>query len=105
MKKRLPQIQIVQAIEAFSLAGNNSPWQHENICRLSESRKKDLGKTSPFKSAGRPCSLKNEFMCLIYSYILATFFSQAYIKLKEKEIKVGKGKKGRSWQIRQYYDV
>jgi glutamine synthetase len=50
-------------------------------------------------------ALKNEYMCLIYSYILATFFSQAYIKLKEKEIKVGKGKKGRSWQIRQYYDV
>jgi hypothetical protein len=42
------------------------------------------------------------------SYILvyiSNLFLQAYIKLKEKEIKVGKGKKGRSWQIRQYYDV
>jgi glutamine synthetase len=77
---------------------------NENIYRLSESRKKALGiRPLPSTLEQALSALKSD--C---SYLLKSCFTgellQSYLALKGKEIKEGMGK-GRSWQIRQYYDV
>jgi glutamine synthetase len=92
MKKRLPQLQIVQAIEAFSLAGNISPWQHEIFADCQN--QKDLAiRHLPSSLPEGLGALKSDDISILNTDILASFLLQAYIKLKEKEIKVGKGKK------------
>jgi glutamine synthetase len=76
---------------------------NENIYKLSESRKKSLGiKPLPSSLEEAVSSLKRDS-----AYIQSCFTNellQSYLELKEQEIKEGKGK-GRSWQIRRYYDV
>jgi glutamine synthetase len=77
---------------------------NENVYSLSESRKKALGiRLLPSTLEQAPSALKSD--C---SYLLKSCFTsellQSYLTLKGKEIKEGIGK-GRSWQIRQYYDV
>jgi glutamine synthetase len=77
---------------------------NENIYKLSESRKKALG-IKPL-----PSSLEQALSTLMSDshYLLQSCFTsdllQSYLELKAHEIKEGKGK-GRSWQIRRYYDV
>lgn len=76
---------------------------NENIYSLSESRKKARGiRPLPSNLERALSELKSDS-----AYLLQSCFSsellQSYLKLKEKEIKEGKGK-GRSWQIRQHYD-
>jgi glutamine synthetase len=77
---------------------------NENIYRLSESRKKALG-IRPL-----PSTLEQalSFLKSDSAYLLRSCFTnelmQSYLELKAQEIKEGKGK-GRSWQIRRYYDV
>jgi glutamine synthetase len=76
---------------------------NENIYRLSESRKRALGiRPLPSSLQEALAALKNDHM-----YLQPCFPSellQSYLDLKEHEIKEGDGK-GRSWQIRRYYDV
>jgi glutamine synthetase len=76
---------------------------NENIYRLSESKKKALGiRPLPSSLQEALAALKND-----YTYLQSCFPSellQSYLDLKEHEIKEGNGK-GRSWQIRRYYDV
>jgi glutamine synthetase len=76
---------------------------NENIYRLSESRKRALGiRPLPSSLQEALAALKNDHM-----YLQSCFPSellQSYVDLKEHEIKEGNGK-GRSWQIRRYYDV
>jgi glutamine synthetase len=76
---------------------------NENIYKLSESRKRAL-RIRPLPSSLQEAltALKNDHM-----YLQSCFPSellQSYLDLKEQEIKEGNGK-GRSWQIRRYYDV
>jgi glutamine synthetase len=76
---------------------------NENIYRLSESRKRAL-RIRPLPSSLQEAlvALKNDHM-----YLQSCFpgeLLQSYLDLKEHEIKEGNGK-GRSWQIRRYYDV
>lgn len=76
---------------------------NENIYKLSESRKRALGiRPLPSGLQEALAALKND-----YTYLQSCFPSellQSYLDLKEHEIKEGNGK-GRSWQIRRYYDV
>jgi glutamine synthetase len=77
---------------------------NENIYNLSGSRKKALGiRPLPSNLEQALSALKSDS-----AYLLQSCFSsellQSYLKLKEQEIKEGK-RKGRSWQIRKYYDV
>jgi glutamine synthetase len=76
---------------------------NENIYRLSESRKRALGiRPLPSSLQEALTALKNDHM-----YLQSCFpneLLQSYPDLKEQEIKEGNGK-GRSWQIRRYYDV
>ncbi len=76
---------------------------NENIYRLSETRKSALRiRSLPSSLPEALAALKND-----YTYLRACFTSellQSYIDLKEHEIKEATGK-GRSWQIRTYYDV
>jgi glutamine synthetase len=77
---------------------------NENVYSLSESRKKALGiRPLPSTLEQALSALKSD-----YSYLLKSCFTsellQSYLTFKGKEIKEGMGK-GRSWQIRQYYDV
>jgi glutamine synthetase len=77
---------------------------NENIYRLSESRKRALGiRPLPSTLEQALSALKSNSTYLLESCFSSELF-QSYLELKEKEIKEGKGK-GRSWQIRQYYDV
>lgn len=77
---------------------------NEDIYSLSESRRKALG------IRGLPSTLEQALYALNSdsAYLLQFSFTkellQSYLELKEQEIKEGK-RKGRSWQIRQYYDV
>jgi glutamine synthetase len=77
---------------------------NEDIYSLSESRRKALG------IRGLPSTLDQALYGLNSdsAYLLQFSFTkellQSYLELKEQEIKEGK-RKGRSWQIRQYYDV
>ena len=76
---------------------------NENIYRLSESRKRALGiRPLPSSLQEAFAALKNDYVYL-QSYFLSELL-QSYLDLKEHEIKEGDGK-GRSWQIRRYYDV
>ena len=57
--------------------------------------KKDLA-IRPLPASSLPGglgALKSDEISILNTGILASFLLQAYIKLKEKEIKVGKGKK------------
>jgi glutamine synthetase len=77
---------------------------NENIYRLSESRKRALGiRPLPSTLEQALSALKSDSTYLLESCFSSELF-QSYLELKEKEIKEGK-EKGRSWQIRQYYDV
>jgi glutamine synthetase len=77
---------------------------NENIYSLSESRKKALGiRPLPSSLEQALSALKSDSAYLLQSCFISELL-QSYIELKEQEIKEGKGK-GRSWQIRQYYDV
>jgi len=77
---------------------------NENIYNLPQSKRRALGiRPLPSTLEQAVCALKSD--C---AYLLESGFTdellQSYLELKEKEIIEGKGK-GRSWQIRQYYDV
>jgi glutamine synthetase len=77
---------------------------NENIYDLSESRKKALGiRPLPSTLEQALSELKSDSAYLLKSCFTSELL-QSYLKLKEQEIKVGKGKE-RSWHIRQYYDV
>jgi glutamine synthetase len=77
---------------------------NENIYRLSESRKKDLGiRPLPSTLEQSLSALKSDSAYLLESCFTGGLL-QSYLKLKDQEIKEGK-RKGRSWQISQYYDV
>ncbi|HEU4443657.1 MAG TPA: glutamine synthetase [Nitrososphaeraceae archaeon] len=77
---------------------------NENIYSLSESRKKALSiRPLPSTLEQALSALKSDSAYLLQS-CFTTELLQSYLKLKEKEIKEGKGKV-RSWHIRQYYDV
>jgi glutamine synthetase len=76
---------------------------NENIYKLSESRKRAFGiKPLPSSLQEALAALKNDHMYLQSCF--ATELLQSYLALKEHEIKEG-NRKGRSWQIRRYYDV
>lgn len=78
---------------------------NENIYKLSESRKKDLGiRPLPSSLEEAVSALKSDSAYLL-QYCFASELLQSYLELKEQEIKEGKGEKGRSWHIRRYYDV
>ena len=56
--------------------------------------KKDFAiRPLPSSLPGGLGALKSDEISILNTGILASFLLQAYIKLKEKEIKVGKGKK------------
>lgn len=77
---------------------------NENIYRLSESKKKTLGiRPLPSTLEQALSALKSDSAYLLESCFTGELL-QSFLNLKEHEIKEGKGK-GRSWQIRQYYDV
>jgi glutamine synthetase len=78
---------------------------NENIYKLSESRKKDLGiRPLPSSLEEAVSALKSDSVYIL-QYCFASELLQSYLELKEQEIKEGKGEKGRSWHIRRYYDV
>jgi glutamine synthetase len=77
---------------------------NENIYRLSQPRKRALGiRPLPSTLEQALSALKSDSTYLLKS-CFASELLQSYLELKETEIKEGKGK-GRSWQIRRYYDV
>jgi glutamine synthetase len=77
---------------------------NENIYELSESRKKALGiRPLPSTLEQALYALKSDSAYLLQSCFTSELL-QSYLELKGKEIKEGKGK-GRTWQIRQYYDI
>lgn len=77
---------------------------NENIYRLSESRKRALGiRPLPSTLEQAIFALKSDSAYLLESCFPSELL-QSYLKLKEQEIKEGK-RKGRSWQVSQYYDV
>jgi glutamine synthetase len=76
----------------------------ENLYSLSESKKRALGIRPLPSTLGQALSaLKSDSAYLLESCFTSELL-QSYLKLKESEIKEGRGK-GRSWQIRQYYDI
>lgn len=76
----------------------------ENIYSLSDSRKRALGiRALPSSLEEALAALKSDSAYLLQC-CFTTELLQSYLKLKGKETKEGKAK-GRSWQIRQYYDV
>jgi glutamine synthetase len=76
----------------------------ENIYSLSDSRKRALGITALPSSLEQALSALKSDSAYLLQCCFTTELLQSYLKLKEKETKEGKAK-GRSWQIRQYYDV
>jgi glutamine synthetase len=77
---------------------------NENIYSLSESKKRALGiRPLPSTLEQALSALKSDSEYLLQSCFTGELL-QSYLKLKEQEIKEAK-ERGRSWQIRQYYDI
>ena len=95
---------VAPGIDGISKKIDPGDQVNENIYNLSESRKKAVGiRPLPSTLEQALSALKSDSAYLLHS-CFATELLQSYLKLKEEEIKEGKGK-GRSWHIRQYYDV
>ncbi len=95
---------IAAGIDGISKKMDPGDPVNENIYSLSESRRKALGiRPLPSTLEQALSALKSDSAYLLKS-CFASELLQSYLELKEEEIKEAEGK-GRSWQIKRYYDV